>query len=96
MLESGSRPGVAVEEERGIVHDRLYRVLLHNDDVNTMDHVVRSLIKVFGFSEEAAASIMIEAHNNGVALCAVEPLERAELHRDQLISLSLSSTIEPE
>jgi hypothetical protein len=31
-----------------------------------------------------------------VALCAVEPLELAELHRDQLSSFSLVATIEPE
>ena len=39
---------------------------------------------------------MLEAHKNGVALCAVEPFEQAEFHRDQLISFSLTATIEPE
>ena len=39
---------------------------------------------------------MMEAHQNGIALCTVEPLEKAEHHRDQLESFSLLSTIEPE
>jgi ATP-dependent Clp protease adapter protein ClpS len=39
---------------------------------------------------------MMEAHKNGMALCIVEPLEKAEHHRDQLNSFSLISTIEPE
>jgi ATP-dependent Clp protease adaptor protein ClpS len=74
----------------------LYRVLLHNDDVNTMDHVVRALRRVFGFPAVRAVAVMLEAHETGVALCAVEPLERAELHRDQLRSYSLIATIEAE
>jgi ATP-dependent Clp protease adapter protein ClpS len=39
---------------------------------------------------------MLEAHQKGIALCTVEPLEQAEHHRDQLQSFSLIATIEPE
>ena len=73
-----------------------YKVLLHNDDVNSTDHVVKALRKVFRFDEQECVRIMIEAHNDGLALCTVEPLEQAELHRDQLLALSLVATIEPE
>jgi ATP-dependent Clp protease adaptor protein ClpS len=73
-----------------------YKVLLHNDDVNSMEHVVKALRQVFKFDAEECVRIMIEAHNNGLALCTVEPLEQAEFHRDQLLSLSLVATIEPE
>lgn len=74
----------------------MYRVLLHNDDVNDMEHVVYSLHCVFGCPMQEAISIMLEAHTAGVALCRVEPLERAELHMEQLQSYGLSATIEPE
>jgi ATP-dependent Clp protease adaptor protein ClpS len=77
-------------------HIPRYKVLLHNDDKNSMDYVVLSLMKVFKFSKEECERIMLEAHRNGVALCVVEPLEQAELHRDQLHSLSLIATIEQE
>lgn len=73
----------------------LYRVLLHNDDVNTMEHVVSVLMRVFRFERPECERIMWEAHRSGVALCTVEPLEQAELHRDQLLSFSLTATIEP-
>jgi ATP-dependent Clp protease adaptor protein ClpS len=73
-----------------------YKVLLHNDDVNSMEHVVEALHQVFKFELEECVRIMLEAHDQGVALCAVEPLEQAELHRDQLLSFSLAATIEPE
>lgn len=74
----------------------LYKVLLHNDDRNSMDHVVRALMKVFRYDEPAAVRIMLEAHQTGLALCAVEPFEQAEFHRDQLVALSLTATIEQE
>lgn len=77
-------------------HIPLYKVLLHNDDKNSMDHVVRALGKVFRFGPQKCAQIMLEAHQNGFALCVVEPLEQAELHRDQLASFSLVATIEPD
>jgi len=73
-----------------------YKVLLHNDDQNAMDHVVRAVRLVFCFDTARCRRIMLEAHQNGVALCAIEPLEQAELHRDhQLRSFSLTATIEP-
>jgi ATP-dependent Clp protease adaptor protein ClpS len=74
----------------------LYKVLLHNDDVNTMDHVIRALLQVFKFDLQACERIMLAAHRNGAAVCTTEPLEQAELHRDQLLSFSLTATIEKE
>lgn len=91
-----SSPKTATVIERQATYIPRYKVLLYNDDRNSMEHVVKALIRVFRFSEEEAVRIMLEAHQNGVALCVVEPLEQAELHRDQLISFSLTATIEPE
>jgi len=72
-----------------------YAVLLHNDDVNSMDHVVRSLTKsVPSLSTKKAVEIMLEAHNNGRAVVTVCPLELAELYRERLESFGLTATIE--
>jgi ATP-dependent Clp protease adaptor protein ClpS len=72
-----------------------WAVILHNDDVNSMDYVVRCLIKsVDGVSLERATEIMLEAHTHGRALVVTCPLERAELYRDRLASFSLTVTIE--
>ncbi len=74
-----------------------YRVLLHNDDVNSMDHVVRALLQtVPSLSVEQAAAIMVEAHLTGVALVIVCPKETAEFYAEKLGSLSLTATIEPD
>lgn len=72
-----------------------YNVLLHNDDYNAMHDVVKALCETFRFKTEEASAIMLEAHSEGVALCKTEPLEHAELHRDQLQAQGLIATIEP-
>src|SRR6478672_9103325 len=73
-----------------------YKVILHNDDVNSMDHVVRSLVRsVPSLGIARAVRIMLEAHNRGRAVVIVCPLEPAELYRDRLESCRLTATIEP-
>lgn len=74
----------------------LYRVLLHNDEVNATAHVVAVLRQVFGFTAYMAEEVTLKAHTTGLALCAVEPIEHAEFHCEQMISAGLTSTIEPE
>jgi len=72
-----------------------YKVVLYNDDHNSMDHVVRSLVRsVAGLGMTKAVKIMLEAHNNGRAIVVVCPLELAELYRDRLESCGLTATIE--
>ena len=63
-----------------------YAVVLHNDDVNTMDFVVLVLRKVFGFTAEKCVELMLEAHEKGKAVVWVGPLEVAELKADQIHS----------
>ena len=72
-----------------------YRVVLHNDDHNAMDHVVRSLLRsVPSLTVERAAEIMLDAHNHGQATVIVCVKEAAEHYRDRLESCALMATIE--
>jgi ATP-dependent Clp protease adaptor protein ClpS len=73
-----------------------YRVVLHNDDHNSMDHVVLSLMRsVPSLTVEEAAEIMLTAHSNGQATVIECPKEAAEHYRDRLESCGLTATIEP-
>lgn len=72
-----------------------YRVLLHNDDVNTFDHVIRSVVRLTPLQENEAVVKAIEAHESGVALLLVTHRERAELYAEQFASLNIVVTIEP-
>lgn len=72
-----------------------YRVILHNDDVNEMGHVVRALLaSVPELDVRSATEIMLTAHLRGRAEVIACPLERAELYRDRLESHGLTATIE--
>jgi ATP-dependent Clp protease adaptor protein ClpS len=74
-----------------------YRVLLHNDDFNPMEHVVQVLITtVPNLSQPQAVSIMMEAHTNGLALVITCAQEHAEFYCETLKNHGLTSTIEPD
>jgi ATP-dependent Clp protease adaptor protein ClpS len=73
-----------------------YRVLLHNDDVNSMEYVVAVLQKtVSSLTEPQAVDIMMEAHTNGTALVITCAQEHAEFYCENLKLHGLSSSIEP-
>jgi ATP-dependent Clp protease adaptor protein ClpS len=74
-----------------------YRVLLHNDDMNSMEYVVGTLLKtVPSLTQPQAVDIMMEAHTNGIALVITCELEHAEFYCESLKMSGLSSTIEAD
>ncbi len=74
-----------------------YRVLLHNDDFNPMEYVVRVLLEtVNSLTQPQAINIMMEAHQSGVALVIACAQEHAEFYSETLNNHGLTSTIEPD
>ena len=94
------RGGAAVMEkapERVRKPSPRYKVLLHNDPVNSMEYVVSTLRQVVpSLSEQDAIAVMLEAHNTGVGLVIVCDIEPAEFYCETLKSKGLTSSIEPE
>lgn len=72
-----------------------YKVLLHNDDVNSFEHVIASILKVTTLTPQEAILRTLEAHESGLALLLTTHRERAELYIDQFASLKLTATTEP-
>jgi ATP-dependent Clp protease adaptor protein ClpS len=72
-----------------------YKVLLHNDDKNTFEHVILTLVELTPLDLDRAVQVTFEADKAGVALVLVTHKERAELYVDQFKSKSLTVTIEP-
>ena len=86
-------------EKRSTVrkHAPRYRVLLHNDDFNSMEYVVEVLLStVASLTQPEAVNIMMEAHNSGIALVITCAQEHAEFYCETLKNYGLTSTIEPE
>jgi ATP-dependent Clp protease adaptor protein ClpS len=74
----------------------LWRVLLHNDDVNNIDDVVKTLQKLTSLAKADAVSRALEAQHQGVSLLLVTHQERAELYVEQFASCKVKVTAEPE
>jgi ATP-dependent Clp protease adaptor protein ClpS len=72
-----------------------FRVLLHNDDVNSDLGVVQTLVELTPLNKTRAIEVMLEAHTTGVALVLLTHKERAELYQEQFTSKRLTVTIEP-
>lgn len=66
------KPNLALQEPP------LFKIIYMNDDVTSMEFVVGSLIDYFEYSEETAATITQNIHNDGSAVVAVLPYEIAE------------------
>lgn len=73
-----------------------YRVILHNDDVNTFDHVIRTILKLTPLNEAEAVEKTLEAHETGSSVLLVTTRERAELYVEQFASCNLTVTAEPD
>lgn len=76
-------------------HLPMYRVILHNDDANDVEHVIESIVMLTPLNAQDAAEKTVEAHKTGCSLLLVIHKERAELYAEQFHSRSLTVTIEP-
>jgi ATP-dependent Clp protease adaptor protein ClpS len=82
--------------------ERLYRVIIHNDDVTPYDFVMIILVRFFQLDAPAAELVTWTAHTSGVALVVVLPLTEARRRVGRahfaaaVEGYPLSFTIEPE
>ena len=66
--------------------DPRYAVVLHNDDINTFDFVIKVLQKVFGYGALKASWLTMKAHCAGRSAVWTGHLEVAELRAEQIVS----------
>ena len=62
--------------------------------MNTFDHVIASLMSIFGHGRQLAAQIALEAHGTGRAIAEVEAREPAQKHAAALTAAGLRATVE--
>ena len=63
-----------------------YAIILHNDDVNTMEFVVAVLQGFFSMSREQATQVMLKVHREGMGVCGVYSKDIATTKVDQVIA----------
>ena len=94
MPETITRTEPTTDVERKQFRLPPYAVILHNDDTHAMVEVVQALRRsVPGISAIKATRIMLEAHNTGLAVVIVCPLEQAEYYQQRLQTYGLTVTI---
>jgi ATP-dependent Clp protease adaptor protein ClpS len=97
ILASSTETAPDKRTQRRVTQEPPYKVILHNDDYNPMEHVVAALRKVIPrMSVPRAVSVMLEAHTKGKAVVTKCHKELAELYREGLQNEGLTSTIEPD
>jgi ATP-dependent Clp protease adaptor protein ClpS len=72
-----------------------WKVVLHNDNTNSMQDVVHTIRMLTPLSEQAAVRRMLEAHTRSRALLLTTHRERAELYKEQFNSRRVKVTIGP-
>lgn len=58
-------PEVEFEEEVEVLTAKEHQIVLHNDDVNTFDHVIRCLIRICDQTPEQAEQCAYIVHYHG-------------------------------
>lgn len=94
--------GVVTDTKHEVEFDKLYKVLLHNDDKTTMEFVVDMLITIFHHSEVVATQIMLNVHQKGIGVAGVFVYEIAETKAEQAMrqarqyGFPLQCSVEPD
>ena len=81
---------VLVEEQLGINNE----IVLYNDDVNTFDHVIDTLIKVCKHTSEQAEQCAILVHYKGRCTVRTGSFDELKPLCTQLLEAGLSAEIE--
>lgn len=83
------RERVSVKEATTINNE----IILHNDDVNTFDHVIETLIRVCSHTAEQAEQCAMIVHYKGKCTVKTDVLEKLKPQCSQLLDAGLSAEI---
>ena len=65
------RSNTVIDHDTILKAPGMYAVIIHNDEVTSMDFVVEMLVKIFHKSTVEASDLMMEVHNVGHGIAGV-------------------------
>lgn len=68
-------------------------IVLYNDDVNTFDHVIETLMRVCEHTPEQAEQCSLIVHYNGKCTVKTGPMDKLKPQCTQLLEAGLSAEI---
>lgn len=71
-----------------------WNVVVHDDPVNLTEYVTWVFMKVFGYSEKKAATLMMQVHRSGRSVVWTGEREKAEFYTQQLQAYQLRTSLE--
>ncbi len=71
-------PDVEIDKDQDVKHDDLWKIIIHNDNVTSIDFVRYVLVRIFEKPLIFADAITMEAHNNGNAVVDALPKTEAQ------------------
>ena len=83
------RERVSVQE----VTTKNNEIIVYNDDVNTFDHVIETLIRVCEHTPEQAEQCSLIVHYNGKCTVKTGPITKLKPQCTQLLEAGLSAEI---
>ncbi len=84
-----------IQEEVDVLEQEThkYEIVLHNDDVNTFDHVIESLIDLCEHTSEQAEQCAVFVHYKGKCTVKTGEYDYLKPRCSKLLSLGLSAEI---
>jgi len=74
--------------------DLPWNVIVHDDPVNLMQYVTHVLMKIFGYQENKAVTLMLQVHRLGRSIVWTGDREKAEFYTQQLQAHQLKTSLE--
>ena len=89
------KPQREYEEDVALLEkeDEVYKIVLWNDDVNTFEYVIESLIEICEHTAEQAEQCTFLVHYKGKCTVKTGALEKLKPMHEKLLSRSLTSEI---
>ena len=72
-----------LENDTALREPSMFAVIIHNDDVTTMDFVTEVLVQIFQKTPPAAAALMMEVHEAGHGIAGVYVFDIAVTKKSQ-------------
>ena len=83
-VEKSKSKSKSPEKERKHTGSEAWEVRIYNDGKNTREFVARCLVQIVGHSEHTAYAVMMQAHQNGIAVVGRYVYEVAEMYYGEL------------
>jgi len=84
---------ISTHSDEETKRDRPWLVIVHNDPINLMSYVTYVFQKLFNYPREKAHKLMLQVHNEGRAVVASGPREKAEADCFRLHAYGLWATL---